>query len=114
MKRKGENTSVEVKNYQGLNETDHFSQQLTFNPSMFDDHMPGGYDYIFKGLPDCKIIVCKFCSQGIGNLTATSDVEVKILKDLLERKDEKGFRKKFKKKWRVFKTNTKEFFKGLG
>ena len=41
-------------------------------------------------------------------------MDLKDLDVLLERKDEKGFRKKMKKKWRVFKTNTKEFFKGLG
>ena len=48
--RKDEHSGVEVKNYQGLNQTDLFSQQLVFSPSMFDDHMPGGYDFIFNGL----------------------------------------------------------------
>ena len=45
---------VEVTNYQGLNQTDLFSQQLIFSPTMFDDHMPGGYDYIFDGWPFLK------------------------------------------------------------
>lgn len=98
IRRPDENSGVEVKNYQRLNETDLFSRQLLFNPSMFDDHMPGGYDYIFKDI----------------GLNTTLKVELSVLDTLVERKDEKGFRKKLKKKWRVFKTNTKEFFKGLG
>ena len=49
--RKDLQADVEVKNYQGLNETDVFSQKLLFSPSMFDDHMPEGYDFIFKGSP---------------------------------------------------------------
>eukprot|EP00092_Neocalanus_flemingeri_P009884 GFUD01010653.1.p1 GENE.GFUD01010653.1~~GFUD01010653.1.p1 ORF type:complete len:626 (+),score=162.41 GFUD01010653.1:56-1933(+) len=97
IRRKDESSGVEVQNYQGLNETDKFSQKLTFNPSMFDDHMPGGYTYIFEGL---------------GNLNTTLGAEPKHLEALVDRKDEKGFRKKIKKKWRVFKSNTKEFFKG--
>ena len=56
IKRKDDNSDAEVKNYQGLNQTDLFSQQLLFSPSMFDDHMPEGYDHIFKGLPNSKDI----------------------------------------------------------
>jgi len=99
MTRKDAETDVEVKNYQGLNETDVFSQKLLFSPSMFDDHMPEGYDFIFKG---------------IGSLNTTLEVDLKVLEDPMKRKQEKGFRKKIKKKWRIFKTNTKELFKGLG
>lgn len=97
--RKDEHSGVEVKNYQGLNQTDLFSQQLVFSPSMFDDHMPGGYDFIFNG---------------IGSLNTTLRVELEVLEGLFKTNNQRGFRKKLKRKWRIFKTNTKEFFKGLG
>ena len=68
IRRKDENPVVEMKNYQGLNETDYFSQQLIFNPSMFDDHMPGGYDYIFEGLSYLGKVVPNFCFKELGIL----------------------------------------------
>ena len=47
-------------------------------------------------------------------MNTTLEVDLKVLDDLWTRKKEKGFRKKLKKKWRIFKTNTKELFNGLG
>jgi len=41
-------------------------------------------------------------------------VELEVLEGLFKTNNQRGFRKKLKRKWRIFKTNTKEFFKGLG
>ena len=47
--RQDEDSDLEVKIYQGLNETKLFSQQIMFRPSMLYDHISSGYDFIFKG-----------------------------------------------------------------
>merc|ERR1719357_891928 len=97
--RRKDDQQLKTQIYHGLNQTDIFSQQLLFSVSMFDDHMPGGYNYIF---------------ENVGHLNNTVLNNLGVLDSIVGIKEKTGFRKKLKKKWRIFKTNTKEFFKGLG
>ena len=35
--------------YEGLGQTDLYAKELRFSTSMFDDHMPWGYNSLFTG-----------------------------------------------------------------
>ena len=44
-----EEQEVSITMYQGTQQTDMFAGELKLSTSMFDDHMPWGYDQVFQG-----------------------------------------------------------------
>ena len=40
--------------YEGLGQTDLYAKELRFSTSMFDDHMPWGYNSLFTGKDEMR------------------------------------------------------------
>ena len=94
--------SFSMSEHHGLNETTKFSNNLHLRPSMLVDHLPDGYSSLF---------------HNVGNFGGTelnnAQLNVSVL-DKLMKKNHNSQSQKKKGKWGKFKTNVKNFFKGIG
>ena len=88
--------------HHGVSAITKFSNTLHLSPSMLIDHLPDGYDSLFLN---------------VGNLGDTelknAKLNVRVLDNLIKKKHNTQNQKK-DGKWGKFKTNVKNFFKGIG
>ena len=94
--------SFSLSEHHGLNATTKFSNNLHLRPSMLVDHLPDGYSSLF---------------HNVGNFGGTelnnAQLNVSVLDKLMKQNHNSQSQKK-KGKWGKFKTNVKNFFKGIG
>jgi len=88
--------------YEGLGQTDLYAKELRFSTSMFDDHMPWGYNSLFTGV-------------GALNQTSYRRMDLAPLESLVSIGSEGGgLRESLKQNWRRIKDTTKDFFRNFG
>jgi len=88
--------------YEGSAQTDLYAKELRFSTSMFDDHMPWGYNSLFSG---------------VGSLNQTNHrrMDLAPLESLVSNGSESGgLRESLKRNWRRIKDTTKDFFRNFG
>ena len=81
--RQDDDSDLEVKIYQGLNQTKLFSQQIMFRPSMLYDHISSGYDFIFKGktiIHVKKSFNCSFLAVRYWSSSFTPTIEAECIR----------------------------------
>jgi len=88
--------------YEGVGQTDLYAKELRFSTSMFDDHMPWGYNSLFAGV-------------GALNQTNHRRMDLAPLESLVSiRSEAGGLRESIKQNWRRIKDTTKDFFRNFG
>ena len=107
--------------YEGSAQTDLYAKELRFSTSMFDDHMPWGYNSLFSGryeMQKCtsgKIIGCILLGVGSLNQTNHRRMDLAPLESLVSNRNESGgLRESLKRNWRRIKDTTKDFFRNFG
>ena len=94
--------SFSMSEHHGVNATLKFSNNLHLSPSMLIDHLPDGYNSLFGNIEDFSSTELK-----------KARLQVNVLDNLMK-KNQKSQNQKKKGKWGRFKTNVKNFFKGIG
>ena len=95
-----DNDAISVSTHNGLNETNILTKELNIlNRNMILDHLPDRYTDLFRGY---------------GQLSDHIDINKSKMEQLFHKQNENQKTKPKKSKWKRFKTNVKEFFKGLG
>jgi len=88
--------------YEGSDQTDLYAKELRFSTSMFDDHMPWGYNSLFEGVGDL-------------NRTSHRRMDLAALESMVSSRGQAGgLRESLKKNWRRIKDTTTNFFRNFG
>ena len=94
-----DNAAISVTTHKGLNETNILTKELNIlNRNMILDHLPDRYTELFRGY---------------GQLSDHIEINKSKIEELFHEQKENQ-KIKPKSKWKKFKTNVKEFFKGIG
>ena len=101
-KKELDTKSLSLSAHHGANAILKFSNVLHLSPSMLIDHLPDGYSSLFGNIGD-------FSSTELKN----TRLKVNVLDNLMK-KNQNSQNPKKKGKWGRFKTNVKNFFKGIG
>ena len=111
------NDAIRVSIHEGLNETVTLTQELNIlNRNMILDHLPEVFDFIHLLPISIKSYFQKYTDlfKGFGKLSDDITIDYKQIEKLFREQETPKNRTKPKSKWKKFKTNVKEFFKGIG
>ena len=101
--------------YEGSAQTDLYAKELRFSTSMFDDHMPWGYNSLFAGRDELEMIGSILAGVGALNRTNHRLMDLGALESFVSNGSESaGVRATLQRNWRRIKDTTQDFFRNFG
>ena len=98
-----------------MSQTDLYTKELRFSTSMFDDHMPWGYNSLFAGTDELEMIGCILAGVGVLNRTNHRRMDLDPLESFVSNGSEAvGVRASLERNWRRIKDTTQDFFRNFG